>query len=521
MILPILLVILGVYLYLPSTTSEELRPPLPSVPVTFVGREEDVLRIKEYLYSSAIQVVHIVGPHAFGKKTLALKVGHEMQDEGVNVIFVDIYGQSTFDSISKEAMKVVDVSFNSNDYKESLTKWVSSRTSLAILVFIRCDMWLEANNGNLEELQNLQKQSQVVKYILTSRYRVIDVKHFKQHEIGNLSDHAAHALLGKLAPNLQQEGRVKIANLTGNHPLALEIVGALFQLPEPPQPEVLIEDLESKLIETLHDYRLSTEVSLRVCTKIANLQITAQNLSHFPGSFDEQSALEIVFGLSPEEASRSLKRKEECVSQLRALQQQSLLKYSRNTKRYAFFHRIIKECFLFEDRYSENILFPTRFQLHYSQRLLDVSHSSNDDHGTYKEVDEDMHNFQHMFRMFSTSNCTFYYNTTLTAMQKTFEAITSKWLQQKFHSDIHNVTKCMMWFFDHCLHTTCSDTVNTSSFYVMYVKIVVAVSEQEKGKHALCEVLNLRAKIFEQAKALLTRESYHDFTSRQHKCLKK
>jgi hypothetical protein len=108
-------------------------------------------------------------------------------------------------------------------------------------------------------------------------------------------------------------------------------------------------------------------------------------------------------------------------------------------------------------------------------------------------------------------------------MQKTFEAITSKPLQQKFHSDIHNLTKCMMWFFDHCLHTTCSDTVNTSFFYVMYVKIVVAVSEQEKEEHASCEVLNLRAGIFEQARELLTHdhdESYHDFTSHQRTCVK-
>ena len=490
-------------------------PPLPLVPDTFVGREGDVLQIKKYLKSSAIQVVHIVGPHAFGKKTLAIKVSHEMRREGVGVVFVDVDGQSTFAGISKEVMKVIDVSFNSNDSKECLKKWVSSRTSLTILVLVKCDKWLEANNGNLTELKNLRNQSQVVKYILTSRYRVFDIKKFKQHELGNLSDHAAHELLGQLTThstvNLTQEDKVEIANLTGNHPLALEIVSGIFNLPEPPQPEVLIEDLESNLIETLQDYKLSTIIRLQ--HMFPNLQSTAKNLSHFPGSFDEQSALEIVFGLSPEEASHFSKTKEECVSQLRALQQQSLLKYSQNTKRYTFYHHIVKECFFFEDRYSENILFPTRFQLHYSQRLLDVSKDNLNSH----EVDEDIHNFQYMFQLLSTSNCTFYYNTTLTAMQKTFEAIMSKQLQQKFHSDIHNLTKCMMWFFDHCLHTACSDT---SSFYVMYVKIVVAVSEQEKDEHASCEVLDLRAETFEQVEDLLGNdESYQDFTSRRDKCL--
>ena len=526
-IIPILLIFLGVYL--PSRTSEELMPPLPLVPDTFLGREGDVLQIKKYLNSSAIQVVHIVGPHAFGKKLLAIKVSHEMQREEADVVFVDVDGQSTFGGISKEVMKVLDVSFHSNDSKESLKKWVSSRTSLTILVLVKYDDWLEANNGNIRELKNLQNKSQVVKYILTSRYRVFDIKYFKQHELGNLSDHAAHELLGKLTThstvNLTQEDKVEIANLTGNHPLALKIVSGIFNLPKPPQPEVLIEDLGTELIEILNDRELNTEEMIHVCVRVAihyfpNLQILAQNLSHYPGSFDEQSALEIVFDFSPEETSRPSERKSDCVSKLRALHQLSVVEYHRQTKRYVFFHFLIRDCFLYEDRYSENILFPTRFQLHYSQRLLDVSHSAEDNRA--KSLNDDKHNFQHMFQLFSTSNCTFYYTTTLRAMHKTFEAIMYDPLQLKLETDVRNLTKCMMWFFDHCLNTSCSDTVNTASFYVMYINITVAVSTQEEDGHAACEVLLLRAETFEQAKDLLAQdESYRNFTSRRDKCLMK
>ena len=77
----------------------------------------------------------------------------------------------------------------------------------------------------------------------------------------------------------------------------------------------------------------------------------------------------------------------------------------------------------------------------------------------------------------------------------------------------------MMLFYDHCLKMSCSDTVNTSSFYVMYVKIVIAVSKREKDGHAACNILHLRAEAFTQAKDLLTQvESYCDFTSHRHKC---
>ena len=445
-----------------------------------------------------------------------------MQNEGIDVIFIDITGQSTFDSISEEAMIVIGGSLNSNDSKENFRKWVSSRTSVTLIVFVKCDTWFEATNGNLEEINNLQSLSSVVKYILTSTYRLFDIKKYKQHEIGNLhvSDGASHELLRKLTPNLKQEERVKIANLTGNHPLALEIVGTLMIFPESPIPQGLIEDLKSKQIVTLHDPQLSPEERIRVCFEVVmhftfpNLKILAQNLSHFPASFDEQSALEIVFGLSPEEASQSSKRKEYYVSQLRALHQLSILKYHRKTKRYTFVHNIVRECFLYEDRFSENMLFLSRFQLHYSQRLFDVSHLSEGNKA--KALNDDMHNFQYMFTIFSTSNCTSYCNTTLIAMQKTFEAIMHYPLRLIFHADIYNLTKCMMSFFDQFVNTSCSDTVNTG-YYMTYVKIVIAVSKQEEDA---CEVLLLRVESFEKAKDLLAYdESYHDFTHRIHKCL--
>ena len=358
--------------------------------------------------------------------SLATKVSHEMQNEGVYVVFIDVYGQYTFDDVSKEALKVIYGSINT-DSKESLRKWVTNRTSPTLLVFVKCDEWLKANDGHLGEIKHLQDQSQVVKYILTSRYKVFDMEKFRLHKIGSLEDHAAHDLLGKLTSRLKQEDKVKIAILTGNHPLALEVIGALFNREELSPPHVLIEDLETKLIKTLYDPIFSTEERLCMLIKVAihytspNLQLIAQNLSHYPGTFDEQSALEIVFNLSGLEASQSPERKE-YLSQLKALQQLLLLKYNHRTNRYRLSHYMIRDCLASEENYSNNILFFTRFQHHYSQRLLDASLS-------HTPVDEEMHNFQHMFQMFSSVNCTFYYPTTLTAMKKIFEAITSDFLR--------------------------------------------------------------------------------------------
>ena len=66
-------------------------------PINCVGREDDVKKIKEYVHCSAIQVVHIVGPHAFGKAILAKKVSQELESKGIDVFVIEIYGLSTFE----------------------------------------------------------------------------------------------------------------------------------------------------------------------------------------------------------------------------------------------------------------------------------------------------------------------------------------------------------------------------------------------------------------------------------------
>ena len=225
---------LAAFMHLSSRNSPQFLLSLPSVPYTFVGRGEDVSTIKKFFYSPAIQVVHIVGPHGIGKATLAIQVSHELQNEGVDVVFIDISGHSTFKSISERSMMIIDGSINLNNSKESLTKWVRSRTSLTLVVFVKCDKWLETNNDNVEELKDLQNQSPLVKYILTSQYslRAFQIQKYKQYEIGKLSGAASDELLRKLALNLIQEERYRIATLTDNHPLALQIVGAFFNLPE-------------------------------------------------------------------------------------------------------------------------------------------------------------------------------------------------------------------------------------------------------------------------------------------------
>ncbi|CAI8005837.1 hypothetical protein GBAR_LOCUS4433, partial [Geodia barretti] len=80
---------------------------LPSVS-HFVGREEDIRNITGYLdfSTSAVQVVHIVGPPGFGKSTLAMKIGEIFVRKWVSVHYVDV-GQKMVKDKDTLAEKIV------------------------------------------------------------------------------------------------------------------------------------------------------------------------------------------------------------------------------------------------------------------------------------------------------------------------------------------------------------------------------------------------------------------------------
>ena len=129
-----------------------------------------------------------------------------------------------------------------------------------------------------------------VRYILTSQKWEADIGNFRLHAIYNLSSAAAIELLDRLAPSLTDNQKMQIADLTGNVPLALAVVGAIFKFPDAPTPEEVIEGLKENLVGTLSPAELQSKVnrsiSLAYHYLMPELKELCVNLSHFPGSFD-------------------------------------------------------------------------------------------------------------------------------------------------------------------------------------------------------------------------------------------
>ena len=456
---------------------------LPYLTDNFVGRKEDIKNVTGYLdfTNSVVQVVHIVGPPGFGKSTLSIKIGHYYLRKGVKIYYIDLKDVCDVDTFVEKMLVNVIGSADKKLTLNRLKKWVHNQYSQTLIVLDNCDCIFENESTEFfEVLKTLQTSSKVlvVKYLLTSKKWVANVHKFKLHAIYNLSTQAAHQLLEKLMPTLSLKERVVIAELTGNVPLAIEVVGAILSFPEAPTPERVIQDLKEYLIPTLSPEHINKRSRVDVSIKLAyqylspQLQVSACTLSYFPGSFDGKS----LFGISNNDSHDNV----ELLLQAQLLVERSLLQYSRHRNRYHF-HSLIQQ--FLRDRENTEYLycFYCSFQYYYAKQLSSILKSieSKKDYRTgLAMLEDDKHNFRHMFSLFSATKHT---HCTMFAIREALAALNREVLELRFSaSEIKD-------FVGHILDSLDSyseDEVDGELFFFeTYVELLLYAARQEKKEN--------------------------------------
>ena len=371
------------------------------------------------------RIISINGPPGFGKSTLAIHVGHKMVREGVTVHYVDMMEVSSMRSLAEKVLSSdSNIVAIRNITVERLLKWARKQHDRTLLILDNCDDILHRQKEALQGIvKKLTQFSQNLKIILTSRWKTYTQFNQFPYTLQELSTVASCTLLqNTVTSGINRTSCDAITNLTGNVPLALQVVGALLNIQDPApdlntnldpalDSNTVLESLEQKLIPTLSsdrfpvEERVNASISLSYEYLTPRLRKIGRYLAHFPSSFDQEAACKILLRIAKNPLTCS-----DVIDFLDHLLERSLLEYNRRVRRYHY-HRLIREFFLDIEKSTgdagenETRRFLRSFQSHYADRLLNLLDLFKTSHvKALAKLDTEQHNILHLVRCTATLN---------------------------------------------------------------------------------------------------------------------
>ena len=333
------------YTYLYTSPTSASLASLPALATRFVGRQQevrDLLELLEYTADSP-RIVSITGSPGFGKSTLAIHVGHMLTKEGIDVIYINMNEVTSNSVLTERIMATSEKTLSGeNTTLSNLYQWSKHVNTQTLLILDNCDEQFHNNKDGLQSaIIGLVRSSLhgTFKILTTSRQQVAYIQQHHLYIIRELSPSHACELLQGVAHSLDDRMCLNISSLTGNVPLALHVVGALLNMPDTLNPQLILHELQQNLLGTLSPVELQTEDRVNASIYLSyqhldsHIQKFGRDLSHFPGSFDIDAASHIVF---PNTYSAR--------KNLQLLVRRSLLDYRKQTNRYIY-HRLIREFF--------------------------------------------------------------------------------------------------------------------------------------------------------------------------------
>ena len=370
----------------------------------FVGRKQSEIQIIQEIYKTHPPIISIVGPPGFGKSTLAIHVGHAMVANGFLVNYVDmsvVSGKQAFvakilaGDTGTVAIKSVTV--------ERLYKWARELNHRTFLILDNCDVILHNTTDLQTVVEKLLDNSPRLKILITSRKTVWQLNQFT-YRLENLSSEASCTLLQKVTyyEGLNSTTCKLIASLTGNVPLALQVVGAILNDVNSPDIVTIMHSLEQDLIPTLSpedlpvEQRVNASITLSYQYLTPQMQKIGRYLANFQGSFDKEASCDILISVAKNSITCS-----ELAKFLEDLVKRSLLECDRRRNRYQF-HTLIREFFLAVSNEAtgenETNQFMIHFQSFYISVLQTLTKQFTDNHNiqAFTKLDVERHNILHL-----------------------------------------------------------------------------------------------------------------------------
>ena len=212
---------------------------LPPIVPHFTGRQKECQEIISHITSESSLIVSIWGSPGFGKTSVAVAVGHHLQAQGLPVYFVSLRGlQSKVDLISRllsflRHPATNDQSSQRLSLDDELYNLFTEISDSFLLVLDNADELLESGVPKVKEeiihlLEEILRRNERVKIVVTTResFEFMNLHFQRQHavRIRPLNDISSQKLVHDLLPNASASDCLKIAQMCGNVPLALQVL---------------------------------------------------------------------------------------------------------------------------------------------------------------------------------------------------------------------------------------------------------------------------------------------------------
>ena len=375
----------------------------PYPPEHFVGRDEDVKKLVDLIDFSnrTYKIICIVGPPGIGKSALAKAVGNEMISNGALAHYIDMAespnGQLK-QVLAEKIFQNLHEGSSTNVTFDNLLAWAGRSFWNNLIVLDNCEEYnIDSQKQEFQDaIEQILSYSTDIKILVTSRESMLFLSKYYTHRLGTLNRVSACELLEQRNPSvLNDTEKNLIAELTGDVPLALRIVGSLFSIEVPPTAAEIIEKLKKNPIFTLspeklvpRNMQLNHSIMLSYGYLETRLQKIARYLAHFPGSFNKPAAVNVLSSMISGNNSM-----DDSVTEMVI---RSWLEYNKETRRY-YFHKLVKEFLLLHSENSEAELFDRAFQQHFTNKLCEMSkefYEAFSPKSALAAIDIERHNFQ-------------------------------------------------------------------------------------------------------------------------------
>ncbi|XP_068750729.1 uncharacterized protein [Montipora capricornis] len=309
------------------------RSRLPSMVPNFTGRQSECKDIVDLVSSEHTRIVTIWGSPGFGKTSVAIAVGHQLQSQGFPVCFLWSRGLQTKADLTSKLFSLVRQPTASQrsvpqplSLEDELIETLGNISDSLVFILDNVDDLLESGIPKVKEdvlklFEEIIMQNEKITLVVTTResfeFMNLNFRGHKSVRMRPLDDTSSHALVHELVPNSSPDDCARIAQICGCVPLAMMLMCSLVCEDDVLTSQCLNEITESateSIVDILDnpDYPANQRIKLLYEKSFPRLSPAEKeafvSLSVLPGSFTTDLASAVLNVTGVIETKKMLQR---------------------------------------------------------------------------------------------------------------------------------------------------------------------------------------------------------------------